>query len=245
LHDNPSTAANYEDFYCTDAEGKRLPEIGILADMPLAAPPQREKRSSLSLDRQLLETIADAEKWGEGSNAERLERIIAKALQADKLAAQLARECEKRQRLELTLNRMQSAPAVNQPVVTAAKNKPQRQRPPTKTAKPSDFEWRQVPNAELKGDRRNGAYAEKLRRSVEAIQAYNAGLPLDEQFEITGSLLRQLTKVKPEKVKEWMDVHQAELDSYNAGYSPRQNTGKPNLRSAIKWNEAAYGAYEW
>jgi hypothetical protein len=245
LHDNPSTSANYEDFYCTDAEGNRLPEIGILADMPLAAPPPREKRSSLSLDRQLLETIADAERWGEGSNAERLERIIAKALQVDKLAAQLARECEKRQRLELTLNRMQSAPAVNQPVVTAAKNKPQRQRPPTKTAKPSDFEWREVPNAELKGDRRNGAYAEKLRRSVEAIQAYNAGLAVAEQFAITGSLLRQLTKVKPEKVKEWMDAHRAELDSYNAGYSPRQNTGKPNLRSAIKWNEAVYGAYEW
>jgi hypothetical protein len=44
------------------------------------------------------------------------------------------------------------------------------------------------PAAELKGDRCHDAYAEKLRRSVEAIQGYTAGLALDEQFAITGSL---------------------------------------------------------
>jgi hypothetical protein len=68
---------------------------------------------------------------------------------------------------------------------------------------------------------------------------------LSEQFSITGSLLRQLTKVKPGKVKEWMSDRTAELDSYNADFAPRQNTGKPDPRSVIKWSEAAYGAYEW
>lgn len=65
------------------------------------------------------------------------------------------------------------------------------------------------------------------------------------EFAITGSLLRQLTKVKPGKVKEWMDEHEAEIDDYNAGYGARQNTGKPEPRSAIKWSEAAYGSYDW
>ena len=88
-------------------------------------------------------------------------------------------------------------------------------------------------------------YAEKLRRSVEAIQEYNAGLELDEQFSITGSLLRQLTGVKPGKVKQWMDENEAALDAYNAGYSVRQNAGKPDPRSVIKWSEQAYGAYDW
>ena len=32
LHDNPGTAANYEDFYCVDANGSRLKEIGVLVD---------------------------------------------------------------------------------------------------------------------------------------------------------------------------------------------------------------------
>ena len=102
LHDNPGTAANYEDFYCTDDQGDRLQQTGILKDAPLAAVPLSEKRSSLSLDKQLLAMVSDVEQWGEGSHADRLERIIARAKQADRLEAQLARECEKRQRLELS-----------------------------------------------------------------------------------------------------------------------------------------------
>ena len=87
LHDNPGTAANYEDFYCCDADGKRLMEIGILKDAPLTVTPKSEKRSSLSLDKQLLSMISDAEQWGEGSHADRLERIIAGAKQTKKLEA--------------------------------------------------------------------------------------------------------------------------------------------------------------
>ena len=60
--------------------------------------------------------VSDAEQWGEGSHADCLERIIARAKQADRLEAQLARECEKRQRLELELTRSQS-------VASAAKAK--------------------------------------------------------------------------------------------------------------------------
>jgi len=53
----------------------------------------------------------------------------------------------------------------------------------------------------LKGDPSHDDYAEKLRRSVETIQEYNAGLDDSEQFSIIGSLLRQLTVVTPGKVK--------------------------------------------
>jgi hypothetical protein len=67
-------------------------------------------------------------------------------------------------------------------------------KPPVADDEPSGFDWRDVPNTELNGDRRHDAYQEKLRRSVEAVQEYNAGRELDEQFSITGSLLRQLTK---------------------------------------------------
>ena len=97
----------------------------------------------------------------------------------------------------------------------------------------------------MNGDRRHDAYAEKLRRSVEAIQEYNAGLHDSDQFAITGSLLRQLTGVKPGKVKLWTEANQAELDSYNASYGARQNTGKPEPRDVIKWSETAYGFYDW
>ena len=92
--------------------------------------------------------------------------------------------------------------------------------------RPTGFDWRDVSNAELNGDRRHDAYDEKLRRTVEAVQDYNAGREHSEHFSITGSLLRQITGVKPGKVKEWMDENKAALDAYNEGYSVRQNVGK-------------------
>ena len=244
LHDNPGTAANYEDFYAADGEGKRLLKVGILKDAPLTAKPKSEKRSSVSVDAQLRDMIGDSERWGEGSHADRLERIIARAELADRLERQLARECEKRQKIELELNRLQESPAA------APKNPaaPVAAAPVEKSAEESTgFDWRSVPNAELNGDRRNDAYKEKLRRSVEAMQEYNAGLELAEQFRINTSTLRALAGVSPKMIKPWMDEHKAELDSYtNAqGHGFKQNTGKPDPRSVIKWNEQAYGAYDW
>ena len=235
LHDNPGTSASYEDFFAADSEGNRLREVGVLKDEALSTTPKSEKRSSIAVDAQLRDVIGDAERWGEGSNVDRLERIIARAELADRLERQLARECEKRQVLELKLSQLEkpvegrTAPA--EPV-TVADN-------------PSGFDWRSMSNAELNGNRRHDAYPEKLRRSVEAVQEYNAGREFDEQFAVTGSLLRQLTKVKPDKVKQWMQEHKSELDAYNEGYSGRQNTGKPDPREVIKWSEAAYGSYNW
>ena len=242
LHDNPGTAANYEDFYCTDDQGDRLQQTGILKDAPLAAVPLSEKRSSLSLDKQLLAMVSDVEQWGEGSHADRLERIIARAKQADRLEAQLARECEKRQRLELELTRSQSVASAAKAKTKGSEVKVEPE--PVPEADQTGFNWRNVSNDELKGDRRHDAYHEKLRRSVEAIEEYNAGRDDSEQFAITGSLLRQITKVKPGLVKKWMEAHEAELESYNAGYPARQNTGKPAPRSVIKWSES-YGDYTW
>ena len=239
MHDNPGTAANYEDFYCVDDKGRRLMEIGILKDEPLSGKPLSEKRSSLSLDKQLLEMISDAEQWGKVAMPIALERIIARAKQADRLERQLAIECEKRQRAELELKRLQTLPAA-----TVASDSVVSDDEPEQSVQhvieddESGYEWRDVPNAELKGDCRHDAYHEKLRRSVEAIQEYNAGLDTSEQFSITGSLLRQLTGVKPGLVKLWMTEHKSELDDYNAGYGARQNTGKPDSKAVIQWSEA-------
>ena len=243
MHGNPGTVVNYADYYVADSEGNRIWGIAGRKDAPLESKPLSEKRSSLTLDKQLLLTIADANQWGEGTHADRLDRIIARAKQADKLERQLADERDKRQKAERDLSRLQQATAKGEDIVVEVK--PAVQIDEITADESSGFDWRDIPNAELKGDRRHEAYREKLRRSVEAIQDYNAGRELDEQFSITGSLLRQLTGVKPGKVKQWMDENKAALDAYNEGYSIRQNVGKPDPRSVIKWSEAAYGAYEW
>ena len=167
---------------------------------------------------QLLAMVGDAERWGEGSHADRLERIIARAEMADRLERQLARECEKRQKAEFELKRLQANSEKQRELqVERLQNRLKRQYEPTNeipreyeliaVAKPesveTDFNWRSVPNAELNGDRRHDAYAEKLRRSFEAVQEYNAGLDDSEQFAITGSLLCQFTGVKPALVKQF------------------------------------------
>ncbi|MGB3298674.1 MAG: protelomerase family protein [Phormidesmis sp.] len=242
LHNTPGTAANYEDFYAADGEGKRLSEIGILKDEKLSATPKSEKRSSISVDAQLRDMLKD-EQWKGETQAERLEYIIARAELATRLERQLARECEKRQKAELDLKRLQQA--ISKGKAIASNEQPARTEAASDTDEDSGFDWRSVPNAELDGDRRHDAYVEKLRRSVEAVQEYNAGQDDSEQFSITGSILRQLTGVRPHKVKQWMTENKTALDSYNAGYSARQNVGKPDPKSVIKWSEQAYGAYEW
>lgn len=243
IHDHEGTAAGYEDFYCVDSDGNELTAKGILEDKPLASKPLSEKRSSLSLDKQLLSMVANTEQWGEGSHADRLERIIAQASKAKDLEKQLARECEKRQKAELDLKRLQQATSKGEAIA------PDEQPTQPKAAasapdKITGFGWRDVPNAELMNDCRHDAYHEKLRRSVEAVQDYNAGRELDEQFAITGSLLRRLAPVTPRKVTEWVKTNKANIEAYNSGYSGRQNVGKPDPKSVIKWSEAAYGAYD-
>ena len=242
LHNTPSTAANYEDFYAADGEGKRLLGIGILKDEKLSATPKSEKRSSISVDAQLRDMLKD-EQWRGETQAERLEYIIARAELATRLEKQLARECEKRQKAELDLKRLQQA--ISKGEAIASDEQPAQTEAASDTNEDIGFDWRSVSNAELDGDRRHDAYAEKLRRSVEAIQEYNAGQDDSKQFSITGSILRQLTGVRPHKVKQWMTENKAALNSYNSGYSARQNVGKPDPKSVIRWSEAAYGAYDW
>ena len=109
-------------------------------------------------------------------------------MQADKLERQLARECEKRQKAELDLKRLQELVAKGEAV--EADDEPTQAEATATDDDTPGFDWRSVSNDVLNGDRRHDAYAEKLRRSVEAIQEYNAGLDDSEHFSITGSLLR-------------------------------------------------------
>ena len=111
----------------------------------------------------------------------------------------MARECEKRQKSEFDLKRLQESTAKDETV--EADNEPTQAEATATDDKAPGFEWRSFSNDVLNGDRRHDAYAEKLRRSVEAIQEYNSGLDDSEQFSITGSLLRQIAGVKLGKVK--------------------------------------------
>jgi hypothetical protein len=219
LHDNPGTAANYEDFYCTDAEGKRLSEIGLRQDSPLEAKPKSRTKTSMTIDRQLL---AELDTFGPGSRSEQLIHIMALARQTEDLQKQLDYQKEQNARLKAAAT-VETAPA----------------------SAPESDPIRAIPNAELMGSKKRGAAEERLRRTVEAIQEYNAGRELAEQIAINKGSLRKLAGVNAQTINTWVDDHAAELNQYSEaqGHGYRQNVGQD--LSVIKWSEAAYGAYDW
>ncbi|NJL88107.1 MAG: hypothetical protein HC886_22485 [Leptolyngbyaceae cyanobacterium SM1_1_3] len=225
LYDSSGTAANYEDYYCVDTEGKRISAVGLRKDEALEQKLQSETKSNLVVDKQLLDVIRDALEWGEGTNPERLERIIAAARRTQQLERDLAAA---RARLE----KLHAAQAIARSDIASVE-----------AAKPDDI--RSTPNAELMGSRKRGGAEEKLRRTIEAIQEYNAGRQLEEQIAINKGSLRKITKVKAQSVNEWVDEHAEAIVAYShtQGHGYRQNVGKD--LSVIKWNEDAYGVYEW
>ena len=164
MHGNPSSVVNYADYYLADSEGNRIWGVAGRKDEPLSTKPQSEKRSSISVDAQLRDMIGDVSQWGEGSQADRLERIIAKAMQADRLERSV-------ERLKSQLSQWQKGAGAAVEAGTEVTAKPTAEP----AVEPTGFDWRSVPNAELNGDRRHDAYKEKLRRSVEAIQSTTPG----------------------------------------------------------------------
>lgn len=237
LHDNPGTAANYEDFYCVDENGNRRTEVGVIEDEILEGKPMSEKRSSVTVDRQLLEMIADENLWGKGTHSERLDRILTLAQQTLKLETRLDREMEKRYVLEQRLEKLTRGEVVESTVVI------QDIAPVVKTYEDITL----LSNIDLLNSKTHNASEEKMRRSFEAIKEYNSDKHDSDRYAVNTSLLRQLTNSRASTVKDWMLAHTDELTEYENQWQPnyRQNVGKPDARTVMKWSELIYGAYDW
>jgi hypothetical protein len=114
---------------------------------------------------------------------------------------------------------------------------------PTETTSTAAAELRMLQDAELKG-KKSGLAEERIRRTVAALQDWNAGKELEEQIEINVGSLRQLAAASPSKVGQWAKDHAAELQAYADGqghpFTPNSkfNRGK-DIAGLIKlpWNE--------
>ena len=69
-------------------------------------------------------------------------------------------------------------------------------------------------DARLAG-KRPGYAAERIRRSMLAIQSYNTGRELAEQIEINVGSLRKLAATSAATVGEWVKAHKNEIDAYS------------------------------
>ena len=97
-------------------------------------------------------------------------------------------------------------------------------------------------DAALKG-KRPGYAAERIRRSVAAIQNYNTGRDLSDQIEINVGSLRTLAAASPEAVGKWVKAHAEKLAAYTAaqghpGGNSKHNRGK-NIAQLVPlaWNQ--------
>ncbi|MGB7313306.1 MAG: protelomerase family protein [Nodosilinea sp.] len=235
-HQNTGSAANYEDYYCVAADGKVL-DIGVLRHELEAKPkqPKAVKRTTIHVDGLLKERF---EAFGSGTHKEKIAQLLDAAAQTAALERQLHSSNQRlvlaRQHIEL----LKTKKAASSSAATA-------QSKPDYTPIPND--WREMSNAELNGSRIPGSADEKIRRSIEAAQDFNAGMDKEDQWSITPTILQKLSGSNANRVKDYLSRHPETaqmLAQYNSGFGYHQNRYRGDPREAMRWL-VAYGEYEW
>jgi hypothetical protein len=105
----------------------------------------------------------------------------------------------------------------------------------------SPFDIRKLKDSAIVG-KKPGFAEERIRRTVLAIQDYNAGIELAEQIAVNKGSLRTLAAASTTTVNTWADEHADELRAYATaqGHGYRQNVGKDLLTLVpLAWNQKA------
>ncbi|MGI8935078.1 MAG: hypothetical protein ACR2FS_13490 [Phormidesmis sp.] len=120
------------------------------------------------------------------------------------------------------------------------------------------IDWRNVPNAQLLQETSEPASAERLRRSMEAFEAFNQ--QSDWKLAPTPATLASHANVEDGYAVLWLarGGHQAKLTEYlnqlgfaDVGAASVGNrvalslAGVKSARGLLKWSESAYGDYDW
>jgi len=237
-HQNVGSAANYEDYYCVDAQGRAL-AVGVLRNELEAEPkqPKADKRTTIHVDGLLKQRFED---FGSGTHKEKIGQLLNAADRVVVLERQLHSANQRLGLAKQHIELLQEQKAEQQSAVVQ-KNKPA----PAHTPIPDD--WTEMSNAELNGSRLPGSADEKIRRSIEAIQAFNAGLEREDHWAITPTVVKKLSGSNANRVSDYLERHSETaqmLERYNKDYGYHQNRYRGDPREAIRW-PASYGEYEW
>lgn len=120
--------------------------------------------------------------------------------------------------------------------------------------------WAQMPNAELLQESSEPANAEKLRRSFEAFELFNASS--DVVLSPTPNSISSLADVDAAYAASWLTAHGhnqrvleylgqlgyesvGEAGQANRVAMARAKDGRKTYRDWIKWSEEKYGDYSW
>ncbi len=248
-HQSAGSAANYEDYYCVDADGHPL-SIGLLRDKlkAKAKRPKASKRRTIHVDGLLKERF---EAFGEGTHKEKMAQLLDAAERNERLERQLHNAEQRlkvaRDHIEL-LQKNQAEQEKQRPAQAATAAISKASAPAKELAHtPIPDDWTEMSNADLNGSQIPGSADEKIRRSIEAIYDFNEGRSPDEQWSITPTVIQKLSGSNANRVKAYLSDHPKvvkTLERYNKGFGYHQNRGKGTPRDTVKW-PASYGAYEW
>jgi len=248
-HQSAGSAANYEDYYCVDANNHPL-SIGLLRDelKAKAKRPKASKRTTVHVDGLLKEKF---EAFGEGTHKEKMAQLLDAAERNDRLERQLHNAEQRlkvaRDHIEL-LQKNQAEQEKQLQAQSASAPTPKASAPakePAHTPIPDD--WTQMSNADLNGSQIPGSADEKIRRSIEAIYEFNEGREAAAQWSITPTVIQKLSGSNANRVKAYLSDHPQvvkTLEKYNKDFGYHQNRGKGTPRDTVKW-PASYGAYDW
>ena len=200
--------------------------------------PKSQTKSSMTIDRQLL---AEMDSFGPGSRSEQLVCIMALARKAEKLQAQLDYQVKESSKLRATT----TTTATPKTAPTEAEYTTDKEPAAMAPTAAAETDLRKLADSDLVG-KKSGYAEERIRRTVAAIQDFNAGRELADQIAVNSGSLRQLAGVNVKKVNEWVKGHAAELDEYATaqGHGFRQNVGKDLSVIKLAWNEPTAAAAE-
>lgn len=199
--------------------------------------PKSQNKTSITVDNLTLEEFKNlsGELFGKGTQNNHLIKMMALARKAAELEKQLAYQKGQNEKL-----RKATAATTPKNAPTEAEYTTTTEPAAMATTTATETDLRKLEDSELTG-KKKGYAEERIRRTVAAIQDYNAGRDLAEQIAINKGSLRQLAGANVTTVTNWVNEHAPELDEYAKaqGHGFRQNVGKDLSVIKLAWNEAA------
>ena len=242
-HQGVGSAANYEDYYCVDANGHPSP-IGLLrAELTVKAKrPKAAKRTTIHVDGLLQERFAA---FGSGTHKEKMAQLLDAAERNERLERQLHNA---EQRLKVARDHIELLQKQSKALKQAqAQTQPKKEPAPAPVHTPIPDDWTEMSNAELNGSQIPGSADEKVRRSIEALYLYNEERETVDRWSITPTVIQKLSGSNANRVRYYLDHHLEvvdRLEKYNSEFGYHQNKGKGHPRDSVKW-PVSYGEYEW
>jgi integrase len=236
-HTSDATASNYEDYQVTDINDEPLPRGRWMTRIgePMTKPLQIETQRRLRMTTAAKQAIEDQEFLKYPDQVSRIEELVR--------LARLGKQYEDGQLVKEVVKVVEVVKEV-EPAMEVSPVKevePVMEVSPVEPVKKSVTDrFQEMSSDELRGSHAPGSAIWKLRRSVEAIKAYNEQqAEKKHQWAINVSTLEELSGCHSKAVRDYLDSPEGRLNvaDYNLekGFGFQQNRGKGSIKEVLTW----------